>query len=144
MTTDPLDLQDLMAAAAGEGWAGMPLGTVMGHVHLSVDDLGRASAFYHEALGLDQTVWSYPGALFYSAAGYHHHVATNTWSKGAPMPQPGDARLLEWEIILPGAELVRQVSENLEALGHQVRREQGECWTRDPWGTVLHLRPSRQ
>jgi catechol-2,3-dioxygenase len=54
----------------------------MGHVHLHVGSLDGAEAFYHRALGLDKTVWSYPGALFLSAGGYHHHLGTNVWSPG--------------------------------------------------------------
>ena len=69
MTTDPLDLDSLVDAAGLEPWVGMPPGTTMGHVHLSVGDLDTARAFYHSSLGLDETVWSYPGALFLSAAG---------------------------------------------------------------------------
>ena len=49
----------------------------------SCADLERAAAFYHAGLGLDQTVWSYPGALFLSAGGYHHHLGINTWATGA-------------------------------------------------------------
>src|SRR4029453_17375274 len=56
MTTEPLDLQALMDAAAPEAWQGMPPHTRMGHMHLSVSDLERARAFYHQALGLDETV----------------------------------------------------------------------------------------
>jgi catechol 2,3-dioxygenase len=140
MTTDPLDVRDLMAAGAGERWAEAPSDTVLGHMHLSVDDLARASAFYHEALGLDRTVWSYPGALFFSAGGYHHHVATNIWSAGTPSPSADDARLLEWEILLPEAEHVRLTSDSLEAAGYEVHIGDGECSTVDPWGTVLRLR----
>ena len=68
----------------------MPAGTVMGHVHLHVGDLDAAAAFYHAALGLDKVVWSYPGALFLSAGGYHHHLGTNTWAAGAA--RAGDGR----------------------------------------------------
>ncbi len=75
MATEPLDLQDLVTAAGGAPWTGMPAGTVIGHVHLYVGDIGAAAAFYHDGLGLDKVVWSYPGALFLSAGGYHHHLA---------------------------------------------------------------------
>ncbi len=35
----------------------------------------------------------YPGALFVSAGGYHHHVGLNTWAgEGAPPPAAGRAR----------------------------------------------------
>ncbi|TVR53669.1 MAG: hypothetical protein EA421_10700 [Gemmatimonadales bacterium] len=43
-----------------------------------------SEALYHQALGLDEVVWSYPGALFLSAGGYHHHLGLNTWAAGAP------------------------------------------------------------
>ena len=55
------------------------VGLRMGHVHLHVGSLERSEAFYHGSLGFDKTVWSYPGALFMSAGGYHHHIGLNTW-----------------------------------------------------------------
>ena len=80
MAIDPLDTAGVLAAAKDEPWTGMPRGTVMGHVHLHVGDLETASRFYHDALGLDRIVSSYPGALFLSAGGYHHHLGVNTWA----------------------------------------------------------------
>ena len=100
MTTEPLDIAGLMAANQGGEWGGAPEGTSMGHVHLHVGDLARAEAFYHSALGFDKRVWSYPGALFLSAGGYHHHVGTNIWSSG-PSARADEARLLEWELVVP-------------------------------------------
>ena len=102
MATEPLDVEDVVRAGGGEPWSGMPAGTTLGHVHLFVGDLDAAARFYHEGLGFDKTVWSYPGALFLSAGGYHHHLGTNTWAVGAVPAGEGDARLLEWEIVLPG------------------------------------------
>ena len=64
MATNPLDVQSVIGAAGGERWTGMPSDTRIGHVHLYVDDIDRAGAFYHDALGFDKVVWSYPGALF--------------------------------------------------------------------------------
>jgi len=83
MATEPLDVRSLVAASGGEPWTGMPRGTTIGHVHLHVGDLETAAAFYHAGLGLDKMVWSYPGALFLSAGGYHHHLGTHTWATGA-------------------------------------------------------------
>lgn len=87
MATDPLDLAGVIAAARGELWNGVPQDTTMDHVHLHVGNLDDAEAFYHRALGFDKTVWSYPGALFLSAGGYHHHLGTNVWAPG-PAPRP--------------------------------------------------------
>jgi len=139
MATIPLDARSVMRAANGEPWTGAPKGTTVGHVHLHVDDLEEAEAFYHHALGLDKTVWSYPGALFFSAGGYHHHLGTNTWAAGSPSASVDDARLIEWELILPGAKDVDDLARSLTASGREARREDGSVVTRDPWGTQLRF-----
>lgn len=149
MATDPLDMESLLKAGAGEPWDGMPPGSVMGHVHLHVGELATAEAFYHQGLGLDKTVWSYPGALFLSAGGYHHHLALNTWASGAEPAGEADARLLEWELRLPGAEDVERTLESLAATGHpgagDVETGSGTAGegdgrvVEDPWGTRLRI-----
>jgi catechol 2,3-dioxygenase len=141
MTTNHLDVDDLVKSAGGERWMGMPPGTVLGHVHLYVDDIARAEAFYHEALGFDKVVWSYPGALFMSAGGYHHHLGTNTWARGAPPATDADARLLEWEIIVPTKKDAEEASRHVKAAGYPVKEESGEWILTDPWGTSLRLVP---
>ncbi|HSQ29907.1 MAG TPA: VOC family protein [Gemmatimonadaceae bacterium] len=139
MTTIPLDVSDLVAAAGEGKWTGAPAGTTIGHVHLYVRDIGEASAFYHEALGLDKVVWNYPGALFMSAGGYHHHLGTNTWAAEAPVATDEDARLLDWELVLPSATNVRAAASSLQAHGFAVAFDGAQATTRDPWGTQLRL-----
>ncbi len=138
MTTDPLDVRSVLDAGGGVPWTGAPAGTVLGHVHLHVADIAEGAAFYHAGLGLDKIVWSYPGALFLSAGGYHHHLGTNTWAAGAPRPEEGDARLLDWEIILPAGD-VERAAESLQAAGAVVQRVDGDRLARDPWGTAVRL-----
>jgi catechol 2,3-dioxygenase len=84
MASDALDVESLLDAGGDAPFTGLPTGTVIGHVHLHVGDIERASHFYHEGLGFDKMVWNYPGALFLAAGGYHHHLGTNTWAAGAP------------------------------------------------------------
>jgi catechol 2,3-dioxygenase len=141
MTTNHLDVDDLVKSAGGERWMGMPPGTVLGHVHLYVDDIAKAEAFYHEALGFDKVVWSYPGALFMSAGGYHHHLGTNTWARGAPPATDADARLLEWEIIVPTKKDADEAARHVKAAGYPVKEESGEWILTDPWGTSLRIVP---
>ncbi|MEP0547584.1 MAG: VOC family protein [Rhodothermales bacterium] len=136
MATEPLDVQDLLRAGGEAPWDGAPTGTVVGHVHLHVGDLNRAAAFYHEALGLDQVVWGYPGALFLSAGGYHHHLGTNTWAAGAPQAGNDDVRLLDWTLVLPTDDDVAAAAESLTAAGHPIDPVGRVA---DPWGTVLRL-----
>jgi catechol 2,3-dioxygenase len=141
MSTEPLDVRSLVAAGGGEPWSGIPAGTVIGHVHLHVGDLETAAAFYHAGLGLDKVVWSYPGALFLSAGGYHHHLGTNTWAAGASPAAEGEARLLDWEVVVPSRADADAAARSVEAAGHRVERA-GESWLlRDPWGTALRLVP---
>jgi catechol 2,3-dioxygenase len=140
MATDPLDVSDVLGAAGPERWSGMPNGTTMGHVHLFVGDLGQAEAFYHRGLGFDKVVWSYPGALFLSAGGYHHHLGTNTWAAGAPRAAQEDARMLEWELLVPGAKDVADALGSIEGAGTPVERDRDSGVARDPWGTAVRVR----
>ena len=140
MATIPLDVEGVLAAAGDAPWHGLPAGTVIGHVHLFVGDLERANAFYHQALGFDRTVWSYPGALFLSAGGYHHHLGTNTWAAGAAPAGEDDARLLEWQIMLPSEGDVGEVLDRLERAGVPVTRQESGGLVRDPWGTAVRVR----
>jgi catechol 2,3-dioxygenase len=142
MTTVPLDVKSLMIEAGEHAWDGAPAGTVLGHVHLYVRDLADASAFYHEGLGLDKVVWSYPGALFMSAGGYHHHLGTNTWAAGAPLAADDEARLLEWEIVVPDEASALGAGRSLEAKGFQVERDGSDVVARDAWGTQVRVRPA--
>lgn len=144
MATEPLDVESLLSVAEPEPWAGLPRGTTIGHVHLFVDDLDAAAGFYHAGLGLDKTVWSYPGALFMSAGGYHHHLATNTWAAGAPRPGPGDARLLEWELVVPSSADVDAALDSLARSAVDVSRGPSDGLAYDPWGTAVRLRNDRE
>jgi catechol 2,3-dioxygenase len=143
MTTDPLDISSVIAAGGGESWDGAPPGTTMGHVHLHVGDLDAAEGFYHRALGFDKTVWSYPGALFMSAGAYHHHVGTNTWAPG-PSPSPDQARLLEWELLVPASDDVAAVARSLRAGGYTPEDTAGGVTATDPWGTRLRVQAERR
>jgi catechol 2,3-dioxygenase len=143
MATDPLDIASLLAAAGPAPWDVLPAGTTIGHVHLHVGDLQHARAFYHEQLGLDITVSHYPGALFLSAGGYHHHLGVNTWAgPQATPPPPSAARLLRWQLVVPGADAARAAATRLAAAGNTVTELVPDAlWeVQDPWRTALHIR----
>jgi catechol 2,3-dioxygenase len=142
MTTDRLDVRGLLAAAGERAWTGMPSGTTMGHVHLHVGDLNRAEAFYHRTLGFDKVVWSYPGALFLAAGGYHHHLGNNTWSSGPPA-STSDARLLQWTIVVPAATDIADAARSLRAAGYEVLEAEAAVVSTDPWGTSVRLTTPR-
>jgi catechol 2,3-dioxygenase len=138
---EPLDMTGLLGMVDGQdARPEADPGMVVGHVHLHVGDLERAAAFYHSGLGLDKTVWNYPGALFLSAGGYHHHLGTNTWAAGAPPAAADDARLLEWEVVVPKASDAAEVAQSLTGASGAVRSDGSDWLAADPWGTVVRIR----
>lgn len=140
ISTDPVDVGAVVQAAGDARWTGMPAGTVMGHMHLHVGNIDDGSAFYSEALGFDRMAWSYPGALFMGAGGYHHHLGTNTWAgPRARTAQPDEAGLIEWTIEVPDARSVDAAAASLSAAAFESAREDASVHTRDPWGTAVRI-----
>lgn len=138
MATDPLDIERVIAEGGDAGWDGAPAGTTMGHLHLHVGSLDGAEAFYHRALGFDKMVWSYPGALFMAAGQYHHHLGTNVWAPG-PAAAADEARLLEWELVLPSPADVAAAGESLRAAGYTTEDAARGFAAADPWQTRIHV-----
>lgn len=93
MTTSRLALD---AIPRGDGWAGAPDATRIGHVHLRSADLATDDAFW-TAEGFRVTA-RYPGASFFGSGGYHHQIAANVWNSAGGAPrgpdEPGLARLV--------------------------------------------------
>jgi catechol 2,3-dioxygenase len=119
MATLPLDLDGVMAELDEERPAAE--GAQIGHVHLQVSTIPPTETFYEGGLGLDVTTRRYPGALFLSAGGYHHHIGTNTWaSAGAPPASPGSRGLRRYTIVVPDSAEVGRVLERLGGVGEQV------------------------
>jgi catechol 2,3-dioxygenase len=143
MSTLPLDLHGILAeietAPAVQPLA--PPGTRVGHVHLQVSDLGEAEEFYSGVLGFDVVVRAYPGALFVSAGGYHHHIGLNTWhSRAAGPPAPGAIGLRSFEITLPSREQLDRVLRRVNAAGIAVDEQAAGSLIRDPFANGVLLR----
>jgi catechol 2,3-dioxygenase len=141
MDTLPLDLDELVREAEPEDPARAGPGTTMGHVHLNVADIPDAEAFYAGALGLDVTVRGYPGALFLSAGGYHHHVGVNTWSTaGSPPPPEGALGLRHFELLVPDEGSVAAAAERMRDAGFQPLAGAGGLSVTDPSGNGVLVR----
>jgi catechol 2,3-dioxygenase len=104
MATNRLDTEGLLRESTPSGWKAMPDRTVIGHVHLHVRNLANAMKFYREILGLNFTA-TYPGAYFFAAGKYHHHIATNIWLGTSIQPaSPESVGLNHFGIELPNKE----------------------------------------
>jgi catechol 2,3-dioxygenase len=138
---DPIDSTGILDAAGDSAWTGAPAGTRVGHVHFHVGALDEAVRFYHAALGLDRVRWAFPGALFLSAGGYHHHVGLNTWAAGAPVAGAQDARLLEWTLVVPSPGEVVAAAASLRASGVAVATDDASVsmTAPDPWDITVRV-----
>jgi catechol 2,3-dioxygenase len=148
MATAALDLDDVLGELSGA--AGFqeqaPAGTRIGHVHLQVADLASAEVFYHGVLGFDVMVRGYPGALFVSAGGYHHHIGLNTWHSAGAAPAPaGTAGLRSFTIALPGERELSALLGRVDAAGLATSHQADGVLVHDPFGTgVLLTAPSAE
>ncbi len=141
MATLPLDVEGVVGEMPAGPDEGMPEGTTMGHVHLQVRDIPEAEAFWSGVLGFDPTVRGYPGALFVSAGGYHHHVGLNTWgTAGAPPPPEGARGLRRLEVVVPGAAELDRIEDRARAAGAAVVRDEEGVGLRDPSGNRVLVR----
>jgi catechol 2,3-dioxygenase len=86
-------------------------------------------------------VRGYPGALFTSVGGYHHHVGLNTWAgAGAPAPPPGALGLDRFELVLPDESALGAAVARLDALDVPLERTADGALASDPSGNRLLLR----
>jgi catechol 2,3-dioxygenase len=145
MTTIRLDVDDLMQQVVDEepeDFAGLPSGTVMGHVHLRVAEIPETIGFYRDVLGFGLMATFGNQAAFLSAGGYHHHLGANIWeSGGSPPAPPGTARLTRVNIEVPTAADVARLAEHLEAAtGRKPEPVEGGLLTYDPSGNPVTVR----
>ena len=141
MTTIPLDIENLLTSqVAGKSWAGMPEGTVMGHIHLHVAELEKTEEFYVKGLGFD-VVNRYAGqALFLSNEKYHHHVAVNIWNGiGVPKPLENSVGLKSFTLIFANEEVRQEAIDTLQKVGATVTEENNKFITHDPSGNTIEL-----
>ncbi|MNW43273.1 Catechol-2,3-dioxygenase [compost metagenome] len=140
MTTDPVDVENLLNLSEQAEWNGLPEGTRMGHVHLHVGDLTQAEQFYCGILGFEVTAHYGAAALFVSAGGYHHHIGLNLWAgKGAP-PAPEDAVGIRYFTTeLPDIPALEAVESRLAEAKVAYKREGNELRLSDPFGIGIRL-----
>jgi catechol 2,3-dioxygenase len=145
IATLPLDLRDVLGELSDSPGSQRlaPAGTRIGHVHLQVSDLDEAEHFYSGLLGFDVVLRGYPGALFVSAGGYHHHIGLNTWhTAGASPPRAGSIGLRSFDVELPSAGELELVLDRVRAAGIPTTAMHGATLVCDPSGNGVVLRAS--
>lgn len=115
--------------------AGPSLAGKVGHVHLQVGELATASDFYVDALGFEATQTGYPGAIFASAGGYHHHIAMNTWNSRGSGPRAASLGLGDVSVTVPGRDDLDALAARLRGRGLPFSDDGRAIALADPWGT---------
>jgi catechol 2,3-dioxygenase len=139
-----------MPSAAGESSpAELHPAVRIGHVHLRVADLERATSFYREVLGFDVTAYGadfgLPGAAFLAAGDYHHHIGLNTWqSKGGTPPPEGHTGLHHFAILYPDRRELAHAVERLLERGYPIEGAEDHgasvsVYLHDPDGNGIEL-----
>ncbi|GGI44670.1 catechol 2,3-dioxygenase [Agromyces flavus] len=139
MATEYLDpneyLRRNLTEAAIE--AGPSLAGKVGHVHLQVGDLAAASAFYVDAIGFETTQAGYPGAVFASAGGYHHHIAMNTWNSRGSGPRAASLGLGDVSVTVPDRDDLDALVARLQGHNLPYADDGRSVVVNDPWGTQV-------
>ena len=113
----------------------------VGHIHLQVGDLATAESFSVDALGFEITT-RYPGALFVSAGGYHHHMAMNVWNSAGAPARAATLGLGEVAITVPDRQEIEATAARLRHYGHAVADDGASIVVADPWGSAVRLSPA--
>lgn len=120
----------------------------IGHVHLRVADLDRATTFYREVLGFNQIVDGVPYGLpmrLLAAGDYHHHIALNTFmSKDGTPPPAGHTGLHHFALLYPNRQELARAIQRLNDHHYLIddARDHGgtiSVYLQDPDGNGIEL-----
>ena len=139
MATNRLDLQALYESAPKDAYEGAADGTAIGHIHLQVGNIPQADEFYQDVLGL-KIMARYPGASFFGAGQYHHHVAANIWnSRGAVAREADMTGLSGYSLRFNDKAALDTALAALDRLEISTERQSDGVTLKDPWGIGLKL-----
>lgn len=128
-----INLRTLMAELRDDAdrWAGAPLGTRMGHVHLRMADPVATRAFYGDLLGFNITI-DRSKVVFAAAGGYHHTLGNNAWYSEGGSPPPAGSRGLQYYTLEVSPASAQALLERIKAAGKQVEPLNDSFLVRDP------------
>ncbi len=145
MSTESLDIENLLSELSGDSGSGSGVHPKMkiGHMHLQVSDLFKAESFYHGLIGFDVTQRNFPGALFVSAGGYHHHIGFNTWnSRGMTRPNGNTLGLVRYGVDVWEREILEGLKQRLNGAGAIIQAADRSVVARDQDGIEVEFHSS--
>ena len=140
---EPIDLNGLLAELGTNPVlaARMPAGTRIGHVHVHVNDLAQAMAFYRDVIGFGGFLLIHSFGMGDVGLDYMpHSLAFNIWSgPQASLPPAGSAGLRWFTIVLPDQSALDAVRTRLADAGATIDPLPNGIEARDPFGNRLQL-----
>ena len=127
------------SAKENETFTSLPVGTTLGHLHLSVSSLENARKFYIDAIGFDVAFDKLPRALFAGSMNYHHHLGLNTWM-GDNKPSPLSNGLKSFVITYPKCEEIDAAMKKLTTMNIPLKEIENGYETTDYDGNTVFLR----
>ncbi|MBK8551451.1 MAG: VOC family protein [Ignavibacteria bacterium] len=115
--------------------------TFLGHIHLNVSDLRKAEEFYNEIIKMKISNYSYPGAKFFAAGDYHHHIGTNTWQTNKKIKRNENSLgMISFTIKIPDADFLKQLAEKSKESGYEIiKQEDKSISVKDMDGNVVNI-----
>jgi catechol 2,3-dioxygenase len=115
--------------------------TEIGHIHLNVTDLNKTEEFLNEYIGFSVSNYSYPGARFFSAGGYHHHVGSNTWNTNRKLiKNENSLGMTSFSIRLNDNNYIDQIKEKLTGSEYRfINEKDSEISLYDHDGNLMKL-----
>ena len=138
--TEPIDATHLLNISETVVPYTLPVGTIIGHVHLSVQNSTVSSNFYQDVLGFSDK-FTIPNASWIAYGNYHHHLAVNHW--GGPhlsLRKKGTPGLDHFEILFIDEEAYNNVVESIRNNNTKINVENDEkIIINDPNDIEIHL-----
>ncbi|MGM0125174.1 catechol 2,3-dioxygenase [Enterococcus sp. AZ194] len=120
----------------------LPVGTVMGHVHLKVADVEKTEKFYTEVFGLSLKNNFGRQAKFFAAGDYHHHIGANVWqSEHGQEITATDLGLESLTLEIPDKTNFQEVKEHILTTQELLSEDTQSFSVREPNGLlfIFHL-----
>jgi catechol 2,3-dioxygenase len=140
---EAIDLDDLLAelgpAPALQQY--MPAGTRIGHIHLHVNDLEQAMAFYRDGIGFGGLFIMRRFGMGDLGLDYTPHaLAFNVWAGPNAKQQPAGHAGLRWfGIVLPDVAALDAMKARLKSIGAAYTETNGGLDVKDPAGNLARV-----
>lgn len=135
----PLNFKELAPLADFTTDGGLPLGTVIGHVHLRLDRMEECVDFYTDILGFELKELE-EHVFFVSSSDYHHQLAGNIWS-GSDITHPVAMHTGLHHIVLalPTENALQKAKDHIKQFILMQEATNG-FFVKDPSGNVILLK----